>query len=476
MYASEKDYWKKKYPWQYPSGDLHPDQRQAYLDSYHNASTRAALLPQDGYLSGGQFAEEAKLDGRKLSKGETLDRLNPIRDYDIGFDKGVVGIHGGGGWMNQQEYRDKYNPDGSLRNPPFSMMDYLNPAQASLPQEPQTKPALDTSPQGAVPNEELPVEVAQPALSVEDTPEGNDQFVPPTEELPFDKNGILQGIGDSLAEDDGTGSATNNSRSHTATAEEIKAKKEADDRRNEMLIRVGGAIVGASGRGGLAAIDAGTKEYGRLADYQRAQEQLEKENALAKQQKLDGLSATERKANQEAYNEVQTTITNNTQKIATFEGYIDALDRYGDGVTGPIIDKLGGKYIDAMTPGGEGRTMLRLGLEEVAVDKALQKIAQTKGAISDREMKLFLKPTPKLWMDEGVWKLYLQIEVETAKIINARLAGAKNADGTLVNRIDADREMDSKLKALYDQYMGLHGAQKAPDSDIPDDNDELFNF
>jgi len=458
MYASEKDYWKKKYPWQYPSGDLHPDQRQAYLDSYHNASTRAALLPQDGYLSGGQFAEEAKLDGRKLTTAESVDRINPFT-----------------GHYNQQEYRDKYNPDGSLRNAPFSMMDYLNPAQASLPQEPQTKPALDTLPvenldemgQGTFP---------RGMLGLEDAPQGDESFIPPVEERPFNKNGILQGIGDSLAEDDGTGSATNNSRSHTATAEEIKAKKEADDRRNEMLIRVGGAIVGASGRGGLAAIDAGTKEYGRLADYNRALEQQEKEKALAKQQKLDGLSATERKANQEAYNEVQTTITNNTQKIATFEGYIDALDRYGDGVTGPIIDKLGGKYIDAMTPGGEGRTMLRLGLEEVAVDKALQKIAQTKGAISDREMKLFLKPTPKLWMDEGVWKLYLQIEVETAKIINARLAGAKNADGTLVNRIDADREMDAKLKALYDQYMGLHGAQKAPDSDISDDNDELFNF
>ena len=461
MYASEKDYWKKKYPWQYPSGDLHPDQRQAYLDSYHNASTRAALLPQDGYLSGGQFAEEAKLDGRKLSKGETLDRINPFT-----------------GHYNQQEYRDKYNPDGSLRNAPFSMMDYLNPAQASLPQEPQTAPALDTSPQGAVTNEELPVEVAQPALSVEDTPEGNDQFV-----LPFNENGVLNDIIESVGSDGTAGTGTNNKRQNTATAEDIERKKQDKEERQkkmmafaEMMGRYGGNIMNAGSRGGMAQVGAMGTTTAQIADLEREIAQQEFDNALATQQKLGGLSATERKANQESYNEVQTTITNNTQKIATFEGYIDALDRYGDGVTGPIIDKLGGKYIDAMTPGGEGRTMLRLGLEEVAVDKALQKIAQTKGAISDREMKLFLKPTPKLWMDEGVWKLYLQIEVETAKIINARLAGAKNADGSLVNRVDADREMDAKLKALYDQYMGLHGAQKAPDSDISDDNDELFNF
>lgn len=453
MYASEKDYWKKKYPWQYPSGDLHPDQRQAYLDSYHNASTRAALLPQDGYLSGGQFAEEAKLDGRKLTTAESVDRINPFT-----------------GHYNQQEYRDKYNPDGSLRNAPFSMMDYLNPAQASLPQ-------------GAVPNEELPVEVAQPALSVEDTPEGNDQFVLPTEELPFNENGILNGIIESVGSDGTAGTGTNNKRQNTATAEDIERKKQDKEERQkkmmafaEMMGRYGGNIMNAGSRGGMAQVGAMGTTTAQIADLEREIAQQEFDNALATQQKLGGLSATERKANQEAYNEVQTTMTNNTQKIATFEGYIDALDRYGDGVTGPIIDKLGGKYIDAMTPGGEGRTMLRLGLEEVAVDKALQKIAQTKGAISDREMKLFLKPTPKLWMDEGVWKLYLQIEVETAKIINGRLAGAKNADGTLVNRIDADREMDSKLKALYDQYMGLHGAQKAPDSDISDDNDELFNF
>lgn len=465
MYASEKDYWKKKYPWQYPSGDLHPDQRQAYLDSYHNASTRAALLPQDGYLSGGQFAEEAKLDGRKLTTAESVDRINPFT-----------------GHYNQQEYRDKYNPDGSLRNAPFSMMDYLNPAQASLPQEPQTTPALDTLPvenldemgQGTFP---------RGMLGLEDAPQGDESFIPPVEERPFNENGVLNGIIESVGSDGTAGTGTNNKRQNTATAEDIERKKQDKEERQkkmmafaEMMGRYGGNIMNAGSRGGMAQVGAMGTTTAQIADLEREIAQQEIDNNLATQQKLGGLSATERKANQEAYNEVQTTMTNNTQKIATFEGYIDALDRYGDGVTGPIIDKLGGKYIDAMTPGGEGRTMLRLGLEEVAVDKALQKIAQTKGAISDREMKLFLKPTPKLWMDEGVWKLYLQIEVETAKIINARLAGAKNADGTLVNRIDADREMDAKLKALYDQYMGLHGAQKAPDSDISDDNDELFNF
>lgn len=468
MYASEKDYWKKKYPWQYPSGDLHPDQRQAYLDSYHNASTRAALLPQDGYLSGGQFAEEAKLDGRKLSKGETLDRLNPLRDYDIGFDKGVVGIHGGGGWMNQQEYRDKYNPDGSLRNAPFSMMDYLNPAQASLPQEPQTAPALDTSPQGAVTNEELPVEVAQPALSVEDTPEGNDQFVPPTEELPFDKNGILQGIGDSLAEDDGTGSATNNSRSHTATAEEIKAKKEADDRRNEMLIRVGGAIVGASGRGGLAAIDAGTKEYGRLADYQRAQEQLEKENALARGR----ATATSSKAQAKAQEDLNSQIQSNTQKANHFDYLIERIKQEGDNLTG-LFDGTVQAGLDSIQ--GNPRAALRLQMSQARVDAALKNVAETKGAISNREMDLFLSPMPKLGVDqESVWIAWLEMQSGLTKVLNNRLKGAQLSDGTLASKIALDQQLDSDLQALYQNWLNAKSSQ-GETNEPTDAEDSLTN-
>ncbi len=448
MYASEKDYWKKKYPWQYPSGDLHPDQRQAYLDSYHNASTRAALLPQDGYLSGGQFAEEAKLDGRKLSTGETMDRINPFT-----------------GHYNQQEYRDKYNPDGSLRNAPFSMMDYLNPAQESLPQEPQTKPALDTLPvenldemgQGTFP---------RGMLGLEDAPQGDESFIPPVEERPFNKNGILQGIGDSLAEDDGTGSATNNSRSHTATAEEIKAKKEADDRRNEMLIRVGGAIVGASGRGGLAAIDAGTKEYGRLADYQRAQEQLEKENALARGR----ATATSSKAQAKAQEDLNSQIQSNTQKANHFDYLIDRIKQEGDNLTG-LSDGTVLAGLDSLQ--GNPRAALRLEMSQARVDAALKNVAETKGAISNREMTLFLSPMPKLGIDqESVWIAWLEMQSGLTKVLNTRLKGEQLSDGTLASKMDLNAKLDSDLQALYQNYLNAQSSQ----GDVSDDNDELFNF
>jgi hypothetical protein len=236
--------------------------------------------------------------------------------------------------------------------------------------------------------------------------------------------------------------------------------------------------MGGAGQGNLAAMSAGTKEYGRLADYNRALEQQREENELARQQKLNGLSATERKANNDSMREVENTITKNSTKMSTFQGYLDALNRFGDGVTGPIAGTAG-KGLDAMGLGGENsspRSVLRLGLEEITVDKSLQKIAETKGAISNREMALFLKPTPKIWMDEDVWKLYLQIEIETARIMNERLSGPKNPDGTLVNRVDADREMDANLKAMYDQYMGILDTQTEDQSgNINKEDEQLFN-
>lgn len=467
--------YKRSRPFNYVTNSYYPDQEEAVLnrlyDSFDRRSAQSRYIPQDGYLSGGKFAEDAKLDGRKLSDSETFDRLNP-------FNKS--------GYLNEQEYKNTYNPDGTLRNPEFNMMDYLNEVSTPALETVQKQQETHTMPDGTVMPGATHSEYEQmnkPALKdpfAEEDPYG-DGLVPGQEgfKAPIKESvGILASIADSLEENDGTGTATNNNRENTATAEELKAKKEARDRRNEMLIRVGGAIMGGAGQGNLAAMSAGTKEYGRLADYNRALEQQREENELARQQKLSGLSATERKANNDSMREVENTITKNSTKMSTFQGYLDALNRFGDGVTGPIAGTVG-KGLDAMGLGGKNsspRSVLRLGLEEITVDKSLQKIAETKGAISNREMALFLKPTPKIWMDEDVWKLYLQIEIETARIMNERLSGPKNPDGTLVNRVDADREMDANLKAMYDQYMGILDTQTEDQSgNINKEDEQLFN-
>ena len=455
MYASEKDYWKKKYPWQYPSGDLHPDQRQAYLDSYHNASTRAALLPQDGYLSGGQFAEEAKLDGRKLSKGETMDRINPFT-----------------GHYNQQEYRDKYNPDGSLRNAPFSMMDYLDPAQASLPQEPQTKPALDTLPvenldemgQGTFP---------RGMLGLEDAPQGDESFIPPVEERPFNENGVLNGIIESVGSDGTAGTGTNNKRQNTATAEDIERKKQDKEERQkkmmafaEMMGRYGGNIMNAGSRGGMAQVGAMGTTTAQIADLEREIAQQEIDNEIARGRAAPRPDKAQAKAQEDLNSQIQS----NTQKANHFDYLIERIKQEGDNLTG-LYDGTVLAGLDSIQ--GNPRAALRLQMSQARVDAALKNVAETKGAISNREMDLFLSPMPKLGVDqESVWIAWLEMQSGLTKVLNTRLKGAQLSDGTLASKIALDQQLDSDLQALYQNYLNAQSSQ----SKVSDDNDELFNF
>lgn len=455
MYASEKDYWKKKYPWQYPSGDLHPDQRQAYLDSYHNASTRAALLPQDGYLSGGQFAEEAKLDGRKLSKGETMDRINPFT-----------------GHYNQQEYRDKYNPDGSLRNAPFSMMDYLNPAQASLPQEPQTTPALDTLPvenldemgQGTFP---------RGMLGLEDAPQGDESFIPPVEEPPFNENGVLNGIIESVGSDGTAGTGTNNKRQNTATAEDIDRKKQDKEERQkkmmafaEMMGRYGGNIMNAGSRGGMAQVGAMGTTTAQIADLEREIAQKEIDNEIARGRAAPRPDRAQAKAQEDLNSQIQS----NTQKANHFDYLIERIKQEGDNLTG-LYDGTVLAGLDSIQ--GSPRAALRLQMSQARVDAALKNVAETKGAISNREMDLFLSPMPKLGVDqESVWISWLEMQSGLTKVLNNRLKGAQLSDGTLASKIADDQKLDSDLQALYQNYLNAQSSQ----SKVSDDNDELFNF
>lgn len=455
MYASEKDYWKKKYPWQYPSGDLHPDQRQAYLDSYHNASTRAALLPQDGYLSGGQFAEEAKLDGRKLSKGETMDRINPFT-----------------GHYNQQEYRDKYNPDGSLRNAPFSMMDYLNPAQASLPQEPQTTPALDTLPvenldemgQGTFP---------RGMLGLEDAPQGDESFIPPVEERPFNENGVLNGIIESVGSDGTAGTGTNNKRQNTATAEDIERKKQDKEERQkkmmafaEMMGRYGGNIMNAGSRGGMAQVGAMGTTTAQIADLEREIAQQEIDNEIARGRAVPRPDRAQAKAQEDLNSQIQS----NTQKANHFDYLIDRIKQEGDNLTG-LYDGTVQAGLDSLQ--GNPRAALRLEMSQARVDAALKNVAETKGAISNKEMTLFLSPMPKLGVDqESVWIAWLEMQSGLTKVLNTRLKGEQLSDGTLASKMDLNAKLDSDLQALYQNYLNAQSSQ----SKVSDDNDELFNF
>ena len=66
-----------------------------------------------------------------------------------------------------------------------------------------------------------------------------------------------------------------------------------------------------------------------------------------------------------------------------------------------LFDMWRSKPKDAM------KAYARFQLQGLKVDDTLLRVAQTKGAISDAEMKLFQSDTPSMTDSEGVWQRYL---------------------------------------------------------------------
>ena len=69
-----------------------------------------------------------------------------------------------------------------------------------------------------------------------------------------------------------------------------------------------------------------------------------------------------------------------------------------------------------------------MALMDLKVDATLLKTAQTKGAISDSEMKLFQQPTPSIDDQETVWIEWIKKRQEALRKVRERLAGGTTVD------------------------------------------------
>lgn len=181
---------------------------------------------------------------------------------------------------------------------------------------------------------------------------------------------------------------------------------------NEALIRIGTSGLGQSANNGaLGVLNAMGGTYGDIQDYNRAREmeeyKLEEERRLAEQRRQDLL----RKMN--TSNQPEQPAQADTTEIARLEGLLNDL-RNDPNLTGPIA----GRFQNAADRSGFGdpkRAAKRLILSELQVNATLAYTAQTKGAITDREMALFQTPVPKLTDDEQVWISWLEPQLEILK-------------------------------------------------------------
>ena len=135
---------------------------------------------------------------------------------------------------------------------------------------------------------------------------------------------------------------------------------------------------------------------------------LEEERRLAEQRRQDLL----RKLNSPKKKEDEPEKADDTE-IARLEGLLNDL-KTDPNLTGPIAGGIGNK-LDRSGFGDPSRAAKRLILSELQVNATLAYTAQTKGAITDREMALFQTPVPKLTDDEQVWIDWLEPQLAILK-------------------------------------------------------------
>ena len=199
---------------------------------------------------------------------------------------------------------------------------------------------------------------------------------------------------------------------------------------NEMLMRVGGAGLANAGQGGLAAYGAMFDQYGNIqdqrrtnalaeyeADYGAQQDELARQDAL----KIAQLEAQSKNAvdadTQQQIGQIDQSIFDMDRALANLEGGMQ-LTGFFDATLGAAWDNFKGN------PEAAGRLLL----QKLKVDDTLLRVAQTKGAISNKEMDLFMSPAPSNFSDEKVWIAWIRERKQAIKQVRARLASGQTVN------------------------------------------------
>tara|TARA_B110001469_G_C9634321_1_gene317716 strand:+ start:71 stop:1735 length:1665 start_codon:yes stop_codon:yes gene_type:complete len=398
-------------------------------------------------------------EGKRFSKG---DDFNPF-NY-----KGILGIEQDSSQADLSAL-EKYRPDGILKN----AQDIDMGGKGVLrPDEPNTHTMPDGTVMEGATHEESPVETGALNKEIIDTAEVvESEPASLMADNAIDKQGAkkespLLGIAQA-ASIDRSGTATGNKRDSTSMS--IPRIGMA-----ERLMRIGGAITGASTQGLSASMAAGAQAYGGLQDEERRLAQVEQQNQMSMLSKLRAMNKpTAQQEKQEAANR-ETFI--NTQSMSQRQSFLaKRLRQEGDNVTG-LKDGVYGKAKDNLF--GHPRAELRLSLEQEAVNATLVSVALTKGAISNREMELFMKPIPKIGINqEATWIAWLEMQSALNAIKAKRYDPSNvNLDGSLKSRIQADAEASAELEQLYQNLLDTgYKEGGGQGQSVPEDDDELFN-
>jgi len=185
----------------------------------------------------------------------------------------------------------------------------------------------------------------------------------------------------------------------------------------EGLFRIGGAMMDGAldGRG----FSAGIEEYGNIMDYNREQDmaryqeeearRLEDQRRQDLMRKMSAANAKTKKGDAEAA----------AKALVSLQNAQDVLDGFDkrDGIVGWQSFFLRGW--DQMT--GDERENIRLKIESMKVDRVLANIAQTKGAISEKEMDIFMSDQPSWLAGEEIWRKWITDYMAAIRVMHTNL-------------------------------------------------------
>jgi len=205
----------------------------------------------------------------------------------------------------------------------------------------------------------------------------------------------------------------------------------------EAMMRMGGAglSAGAVPGGASAGYGAMLDSYGQIQDYNRAREMEAFEIEEARRKAIADRQARAQAAAAKA--DKGDPSENLIGMQASYDQMSEALAALKkDNLTGPFAGRLGA-WLDASglsdyyngNDEGAKRAYMRSILANIQVDDTLLKTANTKGAISDREMDLFKTPLPKITDDEGFWRLYITERMDVLSKVIAFERGLSNGAG-----------------------------------------------
>lgn len=187
---------------------------------------------------------------------------------------------------------------------------------------------------------------------------------------------------------------------------------------HEKLGRMGGAMMSAGSKGGMAQWGAGGQAVGEIGNVERKQTNADADRYATQQQARDKAAADAQKIQDENNLELDGTIADYDSAIAEMDRLYGDVLSHGDNLTGPSDG-----YIKAFfnTLSGDPKAYTRLAMDQFKVDQILINVAKTKGAISDREMATFERPMPSMMADEKIWLDWINAKRNAAISVSNKL-------------------------------------------------------